>query len=710
MTVLLTLPGAWEPDPVPTPGRPTEESVGFADLAERLGGPEADPVTALLVVHLKVLDLISEDEGLHTEVALPGRDGIRRLQVGPPGPTWQESVRRLADPLDAPADPLDADPPARHRQVLFTAVDAPGTGGYGLEVFVQGSTLRLRARADALTPDRLTALGRIYRLVLEAFAADPGGPVSGAYLPAHDRHAELETWGSGGTAHREPVGVDELITAQAARTPDATAVRTAAGTLSYRDLEERSNRIARHLRSLGSRPDTLIGVCLGRTLDLLPVLIGVWKSGAGYLPLDPELPAERLRLMAAAAGCEIVVTERRHLEALGPAGPGHHRVLMDEHRAAVDAHPPTAPEAPVRDHRRLAYVIYTSGSTGAPKGVMIEHRGLANYLLWTVDAYAARGTGGSAVFSSISFDLGIPNLFTPLLTGQPVHLLPEPLDLADLGDRLAEGAPYSFLKMTPGHLDLLSLDLTPAQTHRLAGIVVAAGDAFTSELAARWIDSAGTGGTVVGTEYGPTEITVGNSGEPVLEPPSGELIALGAPIPNTTMYVLTERLEPLPLGVPGEVYIGGAGVARGYLGRPGPTADRFLPDPYGAPGSRLYRTGDRGRRRPDGSLEFLGRLDHQVKIRGYRVEPGEIQAVLRRHPDVAEVVVLACGPHGRGRRLAAFVVPAPGTTADADRLRAHVAADLPDHMVPTHVLAVDRIPLTANGKVDNRTLQGLLPL
>jgi amino acid adenylation domain-containing protein len=340
---------------------------------------------------------------------------------------------------------------------------------------------------------------------------------------------------------------------------------------------------------------------------------------------------------------------------------------------------------------------------------MIEHRGLNNYLQWTMQAYAARG-GGSAVFSSISFDLGIPSLFTPLLTGQPVHLLPEPFELADLGERLAAGAPYSFLKMTPGHLDLLSLDLSPQEAHGLAGVVIAAGDAFTSELAQRWIETAGPGGTGVSTEYGPTEITIGNSGQPVRRSPNSELVPLGTPIPNTTMYVLTDRLDPVPVGVPGEVYVGGTGVARGYLDRPGLTADRFVPDPYGAPGARLYRTGDRARWRPDGSMEFLGRVDHQVKIRGHRVELGEIQARLRAHSAVGEVVVIACGASSRDRSLAAFVIAAPGAEPDSAELRSRLAAELPDYMIPRHFMTIDRIPLTANGKVDSRALQSLLPL
>ncbi|MBM0231722.1 AMP-binding protein [Micromonospora sp. STR1_7] len=282
------------------------------------------------------------------------------------------------------------------------------------------------------------------------------------------------------------------------------------------------------------------------------------------------------------------------------------------------------------------------------------------------------------------------------------------MPIADLGEQLVAGGPYSFLKMTPGQLDLLSLDLTPQETRDLAGIAIAAGDAFTADLAGRWIEAAGPGGTAVATEYGPTEITIGNAGYVVTEAPGSVLVPLGEPIPNTTMYVLTDRLEPVAVGVPGEVYVGGAGVARGYLNQPEMTRERFLPDPFGPPGARLYKTGDRARWLPDGSLEFLGRVDHQIKIRGFRVEPGEIQEQLRRHPGVAEVVVIAVGPDGHAQSLAAFVLPEAGAEPEAVGLREYLDGRLPDYMIPARFVTVDRFPLTTNGKVDVRELRGRL--
>jgi amino acid adenylation domain-containing protein len=706
----VTLPAAWRPDDEESAAGPFDEErlVRYDDLAEGLralagaGGAGLDVILA--AAHVKVLAMLTEDGAFRTDAVWTSRDPrVRVLRAESPGGTWRELVDRTGRAIRSAA--VAGDRPPRPGQVLFVA-DAsswrgwPDADRYGLRVCVRDGELTLHAARHAVARDGLDRLAAMYRRVLEAMASGPGSDAAVACLPDAERHAVLARWGTGARVERGADTVVDLFGAQVARTPDAAAVRGPGTWLTYSELDRRSSQIARHLVRLGARLEKPVGVCLRRTADLLPALLAVWKSGAPFLPLDADLPAGRLRRMVSGTGCDLVVTSSEHQPALGDLG-GARIVRLDEEQPAIAALPGTPVHARLGP-ANLAYIIYTSGSTGDPKGVMVHHGGLANYLLWTAAEYAARGTGGSPFFTSIGFDLGVPSLFTPLLTGQAVDLLPDPFELADLGELLAAGAPYSFVKMTPGHLNLLSLDLTTEEARDLAGLVIAAGDAFPAELARRWIKLAGPGGTPVATEYGPTEITVGNSGRPITDPGTGGLLPLGAPIPNTTMYVLTERLEPVPVGLPAEVYVGGAGVARGYVGAPALTAERFVPDPYGPPGARLYRTGDRARWRAPGDLEFLGRTDHQVKIRGYRVEVGEVRQALRRHPDVDEAVVIACG---RPSRLAAFVTPAAGRDLDAPRVRASLAAELPEYMIPSDVVAIGTIPLTANGKVDTRALR-----
>ncbi|MCW3844166.1 amino acid adenylation domain-containing protein [Micromonospora yasonensis] len=724
------LPGGWGG----APGS-TELTVDFADLSPgltTLAAAAGVPLsTVLLAAHQTVLGVLGAEPAGHTEATL-APDGHPELaatdcerllhRVTLPVPmgagegTWRRLVTRVAEGERAAWTHRYADrPPAtaagQRQHALFEWDDAgteavPGLPvdgtAYGLRVTAGPARLRLRTAGETVDAGYARRLAALYREVLVAMAADPDGDARGTYLPADERRAVLVDWAVAETVERGEVTTLDLVRAQAEATPDRIAVRVGDARLTYRELIRRANRLSHHLRDLGAGPGDLVGVCLGRTSDLVPALLGVWQTGAGYLPLDPELPPERLRHMIEAADTTVVVTSTVQQPTLTGLYDGT-LVLVDTDAAAIAARPDSPLDVPVQPSQ-LAYVIFTSGSTGRPKGVMVPHAGLANYLLWTVDAYAAHGPGGAPVFSSISFDLGIPNIFTPLITGEPVHLLPEPLDTADLGAHLVAGAPYSFIKMTPGHLDLLTWQLTAEQARELAGIVIAAGDSFTQALAARWLELAGPDGTKVATEYGPTEITIGNSGQQIIEPPTTELVPLGAPIVNTSMYVLTERLDPVPVGVPGEVYIGGVGVARGYLGRPDLTSERFLLDPYGGPGSRLYRSGDLARWLPDGTLEFLGRIDNQVKIRGYRVELGEIQARLAAHPHVRDAVVIAREPSPGEKRLVAYVVLTAGHPLDRAALRAHLTADLPDYMIPAAFVAIDHIPLTTNGKVDSRAL------
>ncbi|MEV5201254.1 amino acid adenylation domain-containing protein [Streptomyces sp. NPDC053720] len=618
---------------------------------------------------------------------------------------------------------------------------------------LHGSLEYATALFDAATAARIAGH---YTRVLDRIAAAPDAPLS-ALDPIGPEERALLLDGPAA-----PVGTDhaldatalrpvlETILEQAAATPDATALRHGDTTYTYRRLAEESEQYARRLAGLGVGPEDTVAVLLDRSPQLVAALLGVWRAGAAYVPVDPGYPDERVGHMLATTGTRTVLTETRYADrfdgltvpvsgegglavpvngdglTVPVAGDGSTVLAVgdgstvtaaaDDGLAVLVADDPaeraaraaaTAALPTGYDLDALAYVIYTSGSTGRPKGVLVTHRGLANYLGWTVQAYAGAGPGGAPLFSSVAFDLGVPDLYAPLMTGRDVHLLPQDFDTADLGTLLAAGAPYAFIKLTPGHLDLLQQQLTDDQIRNLAGLVIAAGDSFTARLAERWTTSAGPEGTRLAAEYGPTEITVGNSAYFLDGPVTTELVPIGRAVPHTTMYVLDEHLRPLPVGVPGEVWIGGIGVARGYAGRPDLTAERFVPDPYGPAGTRLYRTGDIARVLPDGNLDFVARADHQVKLRGYRIEPGEIEAALTADPAVAEAVVLVREDSPGARELVAYVVPAEGADPDdiaPAALRARVGEALPPYMVPAAYLTLDALPLTANGKLDRRAL------
>ncbi|GLV75844.1 non-ribosomal peptide synthetase [Streptomyces hygroscopicus] len=575
-----------------------------------------------------------------------------------------------------------------------------------LEGFVEYPT----ALFDASTIRRM--MGHYTRL-LTAGVATPGLPV--AALDIFDRQERALLL----DGPRQPVGtraaldagalrpIHEEITRQALATPEAVAVVHGERRVTYRELDVLAGRMAGRLRALGAGPEETVGVLLDRTPEMVACLLGIWRAGAAYVPLDPGYPDERLAYILADTAAPVVVTERRHADRTD--GVDARVVVIDapDEQGALRRCAAPSPPAGGYDLDSLAYVIYTSGSTGRPKGVLVSHRGLANYVGWTVDAYASAGEGGAPLFSSIAFDLGVPNLYTPLMVGQPVHLIDQDFDVADLGRLLLAGAPYAFVKLTPGHLDLLLQQLPPDRVARLAGLVIAAGDSFTSRLAERWARAAEPQGTALAAEYGPTEITVGNSAYFIEGPPRTELVSIGRAIPHTTMLVLDDDLRPVPVGCVGEVCIGGIGLARGYVGGPGQTAQRFVPDPYGPAGSRLYRTGDLARVLPDGNVDFVSRTDHQVKLRGYRVELGEVESVLADDPAVAEAVAVIREDQPGDRRLVSYLVPAHDADPSAlepARLQARLAESLPSYMVPAAFVVLPSLPLTANGKLDRGAL------
>ncbi|HEX2190549.1 MAG TPA: amino acid adenylation domain-containing protein, partial [Longimicrobiaceae bacterium] len=533
------------------------------------------------------------------------------------------------------------------------------------------------------------------RRMLEGMVADDSKPVDRLeLLPAAERRRVVEEWNDTAVAYPADRGIAALFAERAARTPDAPALLGAGAPLTYGALDERANRLARHLLRRGLAPEARVGICLERGPEMVVALLAALKAGGAYVPLDPRYPAERLAFMLADADVAVLVTEEGTRGAL-PVPSGLPVVSIDGARAEIAAERADAP-ALAAGPRSLAYVVYTSGSTGTPKGVAVEQRSVvrlvrgANYVELGEDEVILQA-------APVSFDASTLEIWGALLNGARLVLVPgtNPL-LEELGRAIALHG-VTTLWLTAGLFEAMARE----RLEDLAGVrqLLTGGDVVPVDAVARVRARFPALRLVNG--YGPTENTTFTCCHTVGEAWSGGPVPIGSPVSNTRVYVLDAALCPVPIGVPGELYAGGDGVARGYLGRPALTAERFVPDPFATePGARLYRTGDRVRWLPDGSVEFLGRTDHQVKIRGFRIEPGEIEARLREHPAVRQAVVLAREDAPGEKRLVAYVVG----EAAADALRAHLDACLPAYMVPAAYVPLEALPLTSNGKLDRGAL------
>jgi amino acid adenylation domain-containing protein len=546
---------------------------------------------------------------------------------------------------------------------------------------------------DAATIERMAT--HLLR-VLDQAGHDPEIRLSALELAdADERRRVVEDWNRTATPYPADAGVPALFAAQAARTPDAPAVVSGGETISYAELEARANRLAHHLVRAGVGPEARVGICLERGAEMIVALLAVLKAGGAYVPLEPAYPAERLAFMLADSGVALLLTQES-LRGAMPVQAGVAVVSVDGDAARIAAESAEDPDRDV-DARSLAYVIYTSGSTGTPKGAEIEHRGIVR-LVRETDLIPLSPADRVAQVSTASFDAATLEIWGALLNGaalvvlsRDVMLAPERLEAAVRGDGIT-----TLLLTTP-----VFNQMARERPGAFASLrTVSAGGEAADPAAMRAVLHAGAPERLLNA-YGPTENTTVSTRHVVRDVPAdARTVPIGRPIANSTAYVLGGAGEPLPAGLPGELYVGGAGVARGYLGRPALTAERFVPDPFAAePGARMYRTGDRTRWLPDGTLDYLGRLDGQVKIRGFRIETGEVEAALRAVEGVADAAVLVREASGE-RRLVAYVAGA----ADADVLRAHLRRTLPDYMVPGAFVVLDRLPLAPSGKVDRRAL------
>jgi amino acid adenylation domain-containing protein len=499
--------------------------------------------------------------------------------------------------------------------------------------------------------------------------------------------------------HPGPECLHQRVEAQVDRTPDSIAVVHGDESLTYRELDRRANRVAHHLLSLGTGPDDTVGVLMERSIELMVALLGVVKAGAAYVPVDPTYPRERVTTLLRDANVRAVLAQRRFET---HAGFGDASVLaLDGGAAGVSEMPATRPSVAVKPDN-LAYVIYTSGSTGAPKGAMNTHRGIVNRLAWMQRQYGLAESDRVLQKTPFTFDVSVWELFWPLMTGaRLVFARPGGHQEGDYLARLIQEAGITTVHFVPSMLQrFLDEPEIPGRCRSLVR-VICSGEALSFDLQERFF-------SVLGAElhnlYGPTEAAVDVTHWACRAGGARGPVPIGHPIDNIRMHVLDDDLEPTAVGVAGELYIAGVGLARGYLGRPDLTAERFIPDPAGTEeGTRLYRTGDRARHRPDGAIEYLGRLDHQIKLRGYRIELGEIEVVLAGHAGVREAVVSVLGDDDE-RRLVAHFVPAADASVWAADLRAFLLERLPEYMVPAEFITMERLPLTSSGKVDRRAL------
>ncbi|GCE27611.1 hypothetical protein KDA_30950 [Dictyobacter alpinus] len=505
------------------------------------------------------------------------------------------------------------------------------------------------------------------------------------------------------TSYPAHLCVHHLFEEQVDRTPDACAVEDSTHKFTYRELDERANQIAHYLRKLDVGPGENVGICMQRSVEMLAGLLGIFKAGAAFLPLDAAFPQERMSFMLQDAQVKVLLTHEHLLPQLPTAG--LRVICLDNAPDIVSGEPTQRPVVDVTGEH-LAYIMYTSGSTGKPKGVLIPHRGIVNYLVWCAEAYGSAHGHGAPVQSSIAADAIFPSLLSPLLVGTCVTMLPESRSLESLNEALCAQKGFSMIKITPTQLEVLNQQLPQTDASGWVRTLVVGAEALRGDTLHFWQEHAP--GTILLNEYGPTETVVGCS---IYQIPEGHLstgpVPIGLPIANTTFYVLDKQLQLVPIGVPGELYIGGDGVAWGYLNRADLTAAAFIPDPFSTkPGARLYKTGDLVRYLPDkaANIEFSGRIDQQVKIRGYRVELGEVEAVLAEHEDIEQVVVAAREDIPGVKQLVAYLVAAPDRDPEVREIRRFAQRILPDYMVPAAFNLLPALPLTATGKVDMRAL------
>jgi amino acid adenylation domain-containing protein len=561
----------------------------------------------------------------------------------------------------------------------------------------------LSYEADIFDDETISRMLDHFRQLLRGITTDPQQAIRDlSLLTDSERQQLLVEFNDTAVEFPQDVCLHQLIEQQVENTPEQTAVVFEGEQISYRELNERANQLAHHLRSLGVKAESPVGILLERSVEMVVALLGVLKAGGAYVPLDPEYPAERLRFMLEDAQVAVLITQQR-LAATLPSLTAQ-LLRIDEEAEMLAQYESSNPEL-LGGAENLAYIIYTSGSTGRPKGVPVTHRNLVNFLLSMQGEPGMTAADTLLAVTTLAFDIAGLELYLPLLSGGRVALASreKAVDGQELLALLRESK-ATVMQATPATWRLLLSVLAAAEVKEPLELkVLCGGEALPGSLA-RALQQTVKG--AVYNLYGPTETTIWSATHVVNEKDAETpIVSLGRPIANTQLYLLDEALQPVPVGVTAELYLGGEGLARGYLGRPELTAEKFIPDPFGKKGGgRLYRTGDLARYLPDGNIEYLVRVDHQVKIRGYRIELGEVETALREQEGVRECVVVARQEDGSAARLVSYVVLEAGASLSVTALRQGLLRRLPEYMIPASFVQLEELPLTANGKLDRRAL------
>jgi len=557
----------------------------------------------------------------------------------------------------------------------------------------------LNYRTNLFERDTIVRMGMHYIELLQSIVRDPQQTIMGLnYLTIREQQ-QLAAWNRTDTPYPGSHCLHHLFEAQAAQRPNDVAVVCEDKYLTYAELNQRANQLAHHLRRQGVEPEVLVGICTERSLEMVIGLLGILKAGGAYVPIDPSYPADRLAYMLADSGAEVLLVQERLVHALPEGGVRLIRLDADWERieAESDRNPPSLATA-----ENLAYMIYTSGSTGKPKGAMNTHRAICNRLLWMHEQYGLTPADRVLQKTSFSFDVSVWEFFWPLLTGARLVLaLPEGHKDAEYLVELIVREEITTVHFVPSMLQVF-LETLGLERCESLNRVICSGEVLPYELQERFFSRLSA---ELHNLYGPAEAAVDVTYWACERSDHRQIVPIGQPVANTRIYVLDSYLQLMPVGVPGELFIGGVQVGRGYLNRPDLTAEKFLPDPFGGePGTRIYRTGDLARWLPDGNIEYLGRIDHQVKIRGFRIELGEIEAVLAQHQAVRECAVLEREDQPGDKRLVAYLIPQAEPASTGTDLRTYMAEKLPEYMLPSAFVMLNTFPLTSNGKLDYRVL------